>query len=425
MNKEIKKKKKKKIREQHKKNLQLKKKKLMEKYKKKFNDKNSKILQSNKKETKTENEEEENCILCHLPILTNEYESNLFGIFGAIIKDNFIKHAKRISMKPEFEKYNKNKTQDFLSFYNNGNDLNIRIISCNHKVHSECYSKLLINTFAYSNEKKYACPLCKKMGNLFIPCLNYCNKENDYQLNKVLSGFEINELFTDKFNFKEPLDDNIFIPPNEFYKQKILNDAIFFIEDFFDGKLIIDINNTSFYYQSFDILIKEFEHFLIYYSIVEDKTSQIDIWTNLILSLRILLKTKKLKMDKFLSEFCLAIKFLKKGKDQTRQVPQLFIRNFIEQEIDKILFLTLVLFDLENAENFLINLFSPYIAITAFIKKIFLENDFIISPSTIKNSITLELFNKFINEDNFENTDYIYLNDSFDILLEKILFINK
>ena len=272
-------------------------------------------------------------------------------------------------MKPEYEKYNKNTKQDFSSFYNNGNDLSIRIISCNHKVHSECYNKLLLNTLVYSNEKKYACPLCKKMGNLFIPCLNYCNKENDIQLNKVLSGFEINELFTDKFNFKEPLDDNIFIPPNEFYKQKILNDAIFFIEDFFDGKLIIDINNTSFYYQSFDILIKEFEHFLIYYSIVEDKTSQIDIWTNLILSLRILLKTKKLKMDKFLSEFCLAIKFLKKGIDQTGQVPQLFIRNFIEQEIDKILFLTLVLFDLENAENFLINLFSPYIAITAFIKK--------------------------------------------------------
>ena len=125
----------------------------MEKYKKKFNDKNSKILQSNKKETKTENEEEENCILCHLPILTNEYESNLFGIFGAIIKDNFIKHAKRISMKPEYEKYNKNTKQDFSSFYNNGNDLSIRIISCNHKVHCECYNKLLLNTLVYSNEK--------------------------------------------------------------------------------------------------------------------------------------------------------------------------------------------------------------------------------------------------------------------------------
>ena len=72
----------------------MKKKKLMEKYKKKFNDKNLKILKSNKAESKNENEDEELCILCHLPILTNEYESNLFGIFGAIIKDNFIKHAK-------------------------------------------------------------------------------------------------------------------------------------------------------------------------------------------------------------------------------------------------------------------------------------------------------------------------------------------
>ena len=96
------------------------------------------------------------------------------------------------------------------------------------------------------------------MGNLFIPCLNYCNKENDYQLNKVLSGFEINELFTDKFNFKEPLDDNIFIPPNEFYKQKILNDFVIFS---LKTKLIIDIINKSFDHQSFDILIQEFEHF--------------------------------------------------------------------------------------------------------------------------------------------------------------------
>ena len=74
--------------------------------------------------------------------------------------------------------------------------------------------------------------LCKKKGNWFISYLNYCNKENDNQLNKVLSGFEINELFTYKFNFKEPLYDNVFIPPKEFYKQTILNDAIFFIETF-------------------------------------------------------------------------------------------------------------------------------------------------------------------------------------------------
>ena len=51
-------------------------------------------------------------------------------------------------MKPEFEKYNKNTKQDFSSFYNNRNYLCIRIISCNHKIHSECYNKLLLNTFS-------------------------------------------------------------------------------------------------------------------------------------------------------------------------------------------------------------------------------------------------------------------------------------
>ena len=58
-------------------------------------------------------------------------------------------------MKPEFEKYNKNIKQDFSSFYNNRNYLCIRIISYNHKVHSEYYNKLLLNTLFYSNEKKY------------------------------------------------------------------------------------------------------------------------------------------------------------------------------------------------------------------------------------------------------------------------------
>ena len=56
-------------------------------------------------------------------------------------------------MKPEFEKYNKNIKQDFSSFYNNGNYLCIRIISCNHKFHSEYYNKLLLNTLVFSNEK--------------------------------------------------------------------------------------------------------------------------------------------------------------------------------------------------------------------------------------------------------------------------------
>ena len=71
-------------------------------------------------------------------------------------------------MKPEFEKYNKNTKQDFSSFYNNGKDLIIIIISCNHKVHSECYNKLLLNTLVYSNEKKYASYLINFYWNKFL-----------------------------------------------------------------------------------------------------------------------------------------------------------------------------------------------------------------------------------------------------------------
>ena len=407
-----------KIREEHKKQLQDKKKKLMERYKKKFSEKNTKLLKSKKEDLKNEKEEDEFCILCHLPIISKDYEKDIFGKLGTIIRDNFIKHSKRISMEPEYEKYNRNKNQKFNSFYNDGKDISIRILSCNHKVHSECYNNLIIRTLSYSNEKKYSCPLCKKMGNIFIPSLNFCNRE-DNNVNKILKGFEINELFTEKFNFKKPLNENCFVSVSDLTNQNILNDAILFIEDFFNV-LIVDINKPSLYNTCFDIFIKEFKNFMIYYSIVEDKNTQIDIWTNFILSLRVLLKTQKLMIDKFLSDFCLSIKFLKKGKDQIRQLHQLFMRNLIEQDIDKILFLTLVLFDLEDAEKFLVDLFSPYIAINAFFKKIFLENNFTISPQTMQKSITIESFYKYIKEDNIKSEDYINLKNAFDILIQKI-----
>ena len=256
------------------------------------------------------------------------------------------------------------------------------------------------------------------MGNIFIPSLNFCARE-DNNVNKILKGFEINELFTEKFNYKKPLNENCFVSVSDLTNQNILNDAILFVEDFFNI-LIVDINKPSLYNNCFDIFIKEFKNFMIYYSIVEDKNTQIDIWTNFILSLRVLLKTKKLMIDKFLSDFCLSIKFLKKGKDQIRQLHQLFMRNLIEQDIDKILFLTLVLFDLEDAEKFLVDLFSPYIAINAFFKKIFLENNFTISPQTMQKSITIESFYKYIKEDNIKSEDYINLKNAFDILIQKI-----
>ena len=44
---------------------------------------------------------------------------------------------------------------------------------------------------------------------------------------------EINELFTEKFNYNKPLNENCFVSISDLTNQNILNDAILFIEDFF------------------------------------------------------------------------------------------------------------------------------------------------------------------------------------------------
>jgi hypothetical protein len=66
------------------------------------------------------------------------------------------------------------------------------------------------------------------MGNIFIPSLNFCNRE-DINENKILKGFETNELFTEKFNYKKPLNENCFVSISDLTNQNILNDTIFYL----------------------------------------------------------------------------------------------------------------------------------------------------------------------------------------------------
>ena len=404
-----------KIKKKKKKELKNKKKNLLEKYKKKFKAKNLEILNINKEDN---NEKTENCILCHLPLIEKNEKSDIFGLIGVCVTDYFIKNSKKITIKEEFEKHNHNPNFTFNSFYNNEKELSTRIVSCNHKIHSECYNKLIIGVLSHSNIKQFSCPLCKKLGNLFIPSFNLYNNNSDSS--KLLSGFKVSDFFNEELNLKESLDENIFIKPNEIENKTILINSIAFIEDFFDGKLISFINNQQNYIQTFNILVNEFSNFIIYYNIVKDKNTQINIWTNFILSLRILLKTKTLNFSIFVIEIYNLIKFLKTGKDNSQKISLAFFRHFIDQQLDKVLFLCLILFDLENPEKFLIELFSPYNVITSYIKKIFLENAFNLSPNILRESITHELFKNYILENDLDKDIYINLKESFQIFLEKI-----
>ena len=395
-------------------------KKLKEKYKKKYKEKNSKfMIDINDIE---ENKESEKCILCHLPLI-NKNENTIFGIIGASIKDNFIKHCKRLSIKEKFERYNKNSEINFNSFYKDNKGINNRILTCNHKLHFNCYIQLINNILFFSDKIRFDCPLCKKMCNIFIPCLHNILIYDDYNNNiekQCLSGFKITDFYDDNFIKKAKIEESIFLDSTHSKIQDILNSSISFIENFFDGKLISFLNNPNNYPTFFNILIEEFNNFLIYYYISDDSKSQIIIWTNLILCLRVLLKTKMLKIDKFIIEFYNSFNIFDINENMPKNIIQNFFNDSFSREINKIIFLSLILFDFDNPENLFIDLFSPFISIVSFIKKLFIENELYLSTLKLKNTLNIQMFKNYINDSNIYKESYLNLKISFDIFLEKI-----
>jgi len=395
-------------------------KKILEKYKKKFKEKNECFLRLNPHDGK--DDESEKCILCHLSLMNKEDgEFDIFGVIGINIIDYFIYHCKQLTIKNEFEKYNKN--PDFNSdFYSNDNSkkASTRILSCNHKIHFNCYNQLMISVLSDSNLGEFNCPLCKKLCNIFIPCHNYFFNE-EKELQKFYLGFKLEDFFTEDFYIKEKFEDNIFIDSFESKTQNIINSSIAFIENFFEGKLISFLNMPDNISICFDLLTKEFSNFLIYYHISNYPKTQIDIWTNLIICLRIILKSKMLDIDKFINEFHKSIKILENNENNQSYI-DLFLNNSFEKELDKILFISLILFDFENSEKFFIHLFSPFILIISFIKNVFIENNLNLSPIQLKKSLNIGLFNNYIINDDAN------LRQSMDIFLEKIFIfslINK
>ena len=395
-------------------------KKILEKFKKKFKEKNECFLKENALDEK--NDESEKCILCHLELMNKEDgEFDIFGIIGISIKDYFTYHCKKLTIKNEFEKYNKNPDFNFKCYYNNDSkEVCTRLLSCNHKIHFNCYNQLMINILTYSNLGEFNCPLCKKLCNIFIPCHNYFFN-GEKELEKLYSGFKLEDFFSEDFHIKEKFEDSIFIDSSESKIQNILNSSIVFIENFFEGELISFLNMPENYSTCFDILTKEFSNFLIYCHISNDPKTQIEIWTNLIICLRIILKAKMLNIEIFVSKFHKLINMLE-NKENTMNYINLFFNNSFENEFDKILFISLILFDFENSEKFLIDLFSPFILIISFIKKVFIENDLNLSPVQLRKSINIESFNNYINNDEAN------LRQSMNIFLEKIYIfslINK
>ena len=248
---------------------------LRNKFKTKFNHQNQNFL-NKYVEVKLEVDDENNlnediCIFCRLHLNKNDL-NNFFGIICYKFSDYF----NDILMKKEQNQRKKT----------------TRYVTCNHKIHFECYNKFIIQILSNSIflQKGFACPLCKKLSNIII-----CDFNSLFTSNKdYLKGFTLDNNTLDCF-YKEDFSPNLIHQNKNIFEDYL--SKIFKKKDFLLTDLDNENNSTERIYNS---ILKDFNSFINYYSITTDKNEQIDIWKNFLLTIRFLCKSKSIKLTDFL-----------------------------------------------------------------------------------------------------------------------------
>ena len=325
------------------------KKSLKEKYKKKFDEKNKIITEkySNSDiQLELENDNssnvEEICVYCRQPI-TNDL-NNYYGRICYLVCDYFID-----ILKKKEEKMRKKST---------------RFVTCNHNIHFDCLNKFIIKYNINVLKDGYICPLCKKLSNTMICDLSSLFKSNQ----KILKGLNLDNYEKDNF-FKE-YNDKDFID----YQNLILQNKNFF-EDYCTKLLkreilAKDINdNINIFEEIYNLILNDFETFCIYYNITTYKKEQIDIWKNILLTIRLLCKYQIINVaDFFISKFKLIYKSL-------QEINFIYLNNFeISSIINEFIICLFILYDLnEENKNKIKNLFYNNILIYMIIYE-FLKN---------------------------------------------------
>ena len=320
------------------------------------------------------------CVICHKNIDKSDI-SDLFGKIGVFIYDNFISNIKKFNLKQIYE----NKKIDFNKIYNE-NQINkklLRIYTCNHEIHSICYYNL------YNSVENFPCPLCKLLGNIFIPIFdNNKNKE----LKNFLIGWEPNLIFkykNDKMSLFEYIKNN-----NKLFNEIILNKILVFINQI-NMENIFDINDNI-------------ESFFILFFNVEDKIEQIEIWKNIILSIRLMLKYfdfyRQQNIEFMINKLINNLNIIKNCIFDNEFI-NLFKNNYIEKIFNELLFYMLIFFDSNYYEKNIINMFLIYILYFSYLKYILIEKNFnfnllnydsFINYIDNNNNILIEMFETFI-----------------------------
>ena len=322
-----------------------KKKNYKEKYKKKFDNQNNLILKkySSSKEFEFEEEEsisseiEEICIYCRQSL--NNDINNYHGKICYLFRDNFIDILKAENPRKK----------------------STRIVTCNHKIHFDCYTKLMTTYFnSFFLKRGFKCPLCKKLSNTMICDFTYLieNKKNLLK-GLIFDAENIDDFFTNNSNNDTDINQNHnFILYNKFffelYCTKLLKREIL-INDINSDKILTE--------QIYNLIIKDFDTFIFYYNITNYKKEQIEIWKNILLTIRLLCKYKIINLFELLIS---GFKIVKKNLEDFNFA---FMNNYeISFIINEFIICLFILYDLnEENKDKIKNLFKNCILIHLFI----------------------------------------------------------
>ena len=283
-------------------------------------------------------ETEEICIYCR-QYLDNGL-NNCYGKVGFQFRDFFID-----ILKNKDEKLRKKTT---------------RFVSCNHNIHYDCYNKLITNGF-YGNTLKdgFPCTLCKKLSNTII--CNLTNLNNDYE--NILKGLNFNDENYDKFYNKKDVENDLIEYPH------LMNGTISFFHNYYYNLFKKEINlkeikvNSDIFNEIYNLILKDFDTFTIYYNFTNLKKEQIDIWKDILLTIRLLCKNKLLDYTKFLFT-----KF-KTIYNNLQKLTLSYLNNFeINTIINEFILCLFILYDLdEDNKNKIKDIFQNNILIYIFV----------------------------------------------------------
>ena len=246
---------------------------------------NNNIKKEIKKEDNSSPKIDEICIYCKKPLNKDDI-NNYYGKICFLVCDYFVD-----ILKNEEQNLRKKTT---------------RIVTCNHKIHFNCYSELEIKNINSNLIKDgFECPKCKILSNIML-----CENSDFIQNNKsFLKGMIFEKENKNEFYFN-------FIGNIKNVQKIIIYNKSFF--EIYSSKLlkkdiiINDINvDLNIFENLYNLLLNDFDSFTIYYTVTKYKQEQINIWKNILLTIRLLCKYKILDyFDFFISKFSsLCIKF--------------------------------------------------------------------------------------------------------------------